>query len=218
VYSLVPFAPPTTSWTAFIAWTCALAVYWDLHFFVVHKAAHESRWLYINVHKLHHTQKQPSCFSAYFVTYLSHVLTEQSVVLLAAACGLPVDVFTWTLWKGTFHTLLDHGGHDVGSIRLAPLPITLDQLSTALSPWSLVLGGVAPAEHDWHHEKFNKNYSLSFTYLDKLFGSYHPGRVAGEAIGMAHADDGARAHKGLGKIPPSTSATSIMAQDNYESD
>lgn len=220
VYSLVPFSPPTTTWTAFIAWTFALAVYWDLHFFLVHKAAHESRWLYIHVHKLHHMQRQPSCFSAYYVTYPSHVLTEQAVVLLAAACGLPVDVFTWTLWWGTLQTLLDHGGHDVGSIRLSPLPITLEQLSLALSPWGLVLGGAGATEHDWHHENFNKNYSLSFTYLDRVFGSYHPGRVAGEAIGIAHTTErGASAHDGLGKIPHTASADSIMEHDiGYTSD
>jgi sterol desaturase/sphingolipid hydroxylase (fatty acid hydroxylase superfamily) len=35
------------------------------------------------------------------------------------------------------------------------------------------------AEHDWHHEKFITNYSLSFKYLDKVFGTYHPGREPG---------------------------------------
>ena len=44
--------------------------------------------------------------------------------------------------------------------------------------------GVSVAEHDWHHEKFLTNYSLSFKYLDKVFGTYHPGRVPGEQKGM----------------------------------
>jgi sterol desaturase/sphingolipid hydroxylase (fatty acid hydroxylase superfamily) len=39
--------------------------------------------------------------------------------------------------------------------------------------------GVSVAEHDWHHEKFLQNYSLSYKYLDKLLGTYHPGREAG---------------------------------------
>lgn len=37
--------------------------------------------------------------------------------------------------------------------------------------------GNSPADHDWHHEKFSYNFSLSFRYLDKLFGTYHPGRT-----------------------------------------
>mmetsp|Transcript_49432 Transcript_49432/g.128948 ORF Transcript_49432/g.128948 Transcript_49432/m.128948 type:complete len:328 (+) Transcript_49432:141-1124(+) len=184
VYASIPFAPATTTWPMFIAWTMGLAVYWDLHFFIAHKTVHENPWLYKKVHKLHHSHKQPGVFSAYYVTYQSHILTEQSVILLAAAVGLPRDVFTWTIWWGTLGTYVEHCGHDVHDIMLSPLPFTFGQLSTLLSPWSLILGGESTAHHDWHHEKFLANYALSFTYLDKLLGSYHPGRVPGEAVGL----------------------------------
>ena len=186
VYAFVPFAPPTTSWPVFIGWTMAVAVYWDLHFFVVHKTVHENAWLYKHIHKLHHSHKQSGPFSAYFVTYQSNFLTEQLVVIIAAALGCPRDVFTWSMYWGTLGTYVEHGGHDLADVRLAPLPVTFAQLSTILSPWSLVLGGESPGMHDWHHEKFFTNYALSFSYLDKLFGTFHPGRVPGEAIGLAH--------------------------------
>lgn len=182
VYTVYPFAAPTTSWVSFAGWTCALAVYWDLHFFIVHKFAHENRAAYKWLHKLHHQYKQPDVFNAYFVTYQSHFATEQSVVLIMALCGLPRDVFTWTLWFGTLDSFIKHGGHSVSGMKLPLLPLTWGQLSTILSPWSLVFGGATTAEHDWHHEKFTTNYSLSFQYLDRLFGTYHPGRVAGEAM------------------------------------
>ena len=68
VYALVPFAAPTYDPKTFVAWTCLFGLYWDLHFFLVHKVCHENRWLYTNVHKLHHTHKQPGVFTAYFVT------------------------------------------------------------------------------------------------------------------------------------------------------
>lgn len=32
VYALYPFGAPSTSWTAFICWTCALSIYWDVSF------------------------------------------------------------------------------------------------------------------------------------------------------------------------------------------
>jgi predicted HD phosphohydrolase/sterol desaturase/sphingolipid hydroxylase (fatty acid hydroxylase superfamily) len=182
VYTVFPFAPQTDTWAAFAAWTCALAVYWDLHFFFVHGFAHENRHAYKWLHKLHHLYKQPDVFSAYFVTYQSHFFTEQSVILIAAMAGLPVDVFTWTLWFGTLDSFIKHAGHSVSSCKLPFLPISWETFATALSPWSLVLGGATTAEHDWHHEKFTTNYSLSFTYLDKLLGKYHPGRVPGEAL------------------------------------
>ena len=69
-------------------------------------------------------------------------------------------------------------GHDVGSVKLPLVPFTWEQLATLLSPWGLVLGSETTAMHDWHHEKFTKNYALSFKYLDYLFGTYHPGRCA----------------------------------------
>ena len=218
VYTVVPFAPATTSWAAFAAWTCALAVYWDLHFFCVHAFAHENRHAYKFLHKLHHMYKQPDVSSAYFVTYQvraprsdrhptathirpatpppspavlllahivpprhahtlaahmdytwmvrraqSHFCLEHSVILIAAAAGLPVDVFTWTLWFGTLDSFIKHGGHSISSCRLPFLPFSWEFLATCLSPWSLVFGGATTAEHDWHHEKFTTNYALSFT-------------------------------------------------------
>jgi len=182
VYTFFPFAQATTSWASFAAWTCALAVYWDLHFFCVHKFAHENGAAYKFLHKLHHQYKAPDVFSAYFVTYQSHFCTEQSVVLIMALCGLPVDVFNWTLYFGTLDSFIKHAGHSVGSTKLPFVPFTWEQLCTVLSPWGLILGGATTAEHDWHHEKFTTNYSLSFQYLDKLLGSFHPGRPAGEAL------------------------------------
>jgi len=63
--------------------------------------------------------------------------------------------------------------------------MSYETFMTILNPWSLVFGGATTAEHDWHHEKFTTNYALSFQYLDKLFGSYHPGREAGDEVGLS---------------------------------
>merc|ERR1719230_2279652 len=71
VHAFIPMAPATFSVFAFVGWTMAFSIYWDFHFFVAHKAAHESKWMYEHVHKLHHTEKKPGPFSAYFVTYIS---------------------------------------------------------------------------------------------------------------------------------------------------
>jgi len=76
----------------------------------------------------------------------------------------------------------DTVGAQLGSMKLPLVPITFGQLSTALSFYAIgFLEGVNTAEHDWHHENFTKNYSLSFKYLDKIFGTYHKGREAGPA-------------------------------------
>ena len=187
VYAFVPFAPPTYSIQTFVACNLAFSIYWDLHFFIVHKTVHKYGTLYKWIHKLHHTHKQPGVFTAYFVTYQSHVLTEQSVVIIGALLGLPRNVFTWIMWWGTLATFVEHGGHNVADIKFSPLPLTFGQLFTVFAPWSIVLGGTTPAEHDWHHEKFTTNYALNFSYLDKLFGSFHHGRVPGTLVAEQRA-------------------------------
>ena len=106
-----------------------------------------------------------------------------------AMCGLPVDVFTWTLYWGTVDSFIKHAGHSVGSTKLPFVLFTWEQLNSVMAPWGLLLGGATTAEHDWHHEKFTTNYSLSFTYLDKLLGSFHPGRKPGEALEATKSDD-----------------------------
>jgi len=191
IYAITPFAPATYSIPTFIAWTMAFSIFWDLHFFIVHKVVHENGTLYKWIHKLHHTHKQPGVFSAYYVTYQSHFFTEQSVVLLFAALGCPRNVFTWIMWYGTLATYVEHGGHNVDSVKMLSLPVLFEWVGTALGPWGLVLGGQTPGMHDWHHEKFTTNYGLSYAYLDKLFGSYHPGRVPGEAVGLTKKSEAA---------------------------
>jgi hypothetical protein len=59
---------------------------------------------------------------AYFVTYQSHILLEQSVVLIACAAGLPRDVFNFYMYYGTLGTFIEHCGYEVcASLFFLPL-------------------------------------------------------------------------------------------------
>jgi hypothetical protein len=104
VYYVMPMSPSSTSWFHFAAWTAALAIYWDFHFYWAHRWAHENRWAYKFLHKTHRLVKEPSCFGAYFVTFQSHVLLEHLVVLMCAMAGLPKDVFMFYEYWGTLGT------------------------------------------------------------------------------------------------------------------
>ena len=179
VYAWLPLAPSATSVPEFVVWTFAFTLYWDFHFYVFHRFAHENKWAYRFFHKTHHLCKQPNCFGAYFVTYQSHVLLEQIVVIMAAIAGLPKNVFVFSLYWGTFGTFLEHCGYEEGNIKLPFLPLSFGRLCSFISFSGLLFEGINVAEHDWHHEKFFHNYALSFRYLDKLFGTYHPGREPG---------------------------------------
>mmetsp|Transcript_13294 Transcript_13294/g.25194 ORF Transcript_13294/g.25194 Transcript_13294/m.25194 type:complete len:322 (-) Transcript_13294:131-1096(-) len=188
VYTFMPLAPNSTTWVQFALWTAALGIYWDAHFYVAHRFCHENKAAYKFFHKTHHLCKEPNCFGAYFVTYQSHIVLEQLVVFILAVAGLPRDVFVFSMYWGTIATYIEHSGFELGSMKLPLVPLTIGHLSTLLSLPTAWLEGVNVAEHDWHHEKFTTNYSLSFKYLDKIFGTYHPGRVPGEQKASAKAE------------------------------
>ena len=98
VYSALPLAPATDDFFTFFVWMSIFAIYWDFHFYWAHRWAHENKWAYTFFHKTHHVYKEPNCFGAYFVTYQSHILLEQSVVIICAYMGLPRNVFEYYLY------------------------------------------------------------------------------------------------------------------------
>jgi len=177
IYALVPLRPPSTSWPAFLGTMLAFALAWDAYFFVMHRAFHKDPRLYKLVHKLHHQIHQPNAFTAYFVTYQSHLLTEQFVVFYASILGLPSDVLLVFLYASLVDTFVQHCGVEVDHLQLPLLPfLTVGHVRGLLSLHQAPFGAMSTAHHDWHHEKNGKNYALCFTYLDRLFGSFHPGR------------------------------------------
>ena len=174
--------PASSSWLHFTVCLAAFAIIWDAHFFFCHYFAHQWPWAYKFFHKMHHNNKEPNCFGAYFVNYGSHILLEQSVVFYCAVWFLPRDVFVFYLYLGTLGTYIEHGGHDMSKLKLPLLPINWGQISGLLNFYGAPLGFVTTQMHDWHHEKFTGNYALTFTWLDKLFGTYVEGRMPGAGV------------------------------------
>ena len=84
------------------------------------------------------------------MTYQSHVLLEQAVVLVACIAGLPRDAFSFYMYLGTLGTLFEHCGYELGSLKLPLVPLTLGHVTSALSFYAVgFLEGVNAAEHDW---------------------------------------------------------------------
>merc|ERR1719498_672293 len=62
-------------------WACAastmVGILWnDLTFYFVHRAMHESKWLYKNVHKVHHEFKSPNGLTALYCHPVECVLAN----------------------------------------------------------------------------------------------------------------------------------------------
>jgi hypothetical protein len=132
IYTFMPFAPSTFVWWQFAAWTAALSVYWDAHFYAAHRFCHENKTAYRFFHKTHHLCKEPNCFGAYFVTYQSHIVLEQLVVAMFAAAGMPRNVFLFTLYWGTIGAFVEHSGFELGDMKLPLIPMTFGQLCSLM--------------------------------------------------------------------------------------
>lgn len=182
VYGALPLRPTSVSWFEFGQALVVFSVVWDLWFFGAHLFCHHYGWAYMLLHKTHHSCNEPNCFGAYFVEYASHIIMEQAVVVVCCISFVPRDAFLFYIYFGTFGTCVEHCGFDIGGLKIPLLPITLGQVTTALNPFGLLLGSMETEYHDWHHEKFIGNYALSFTYLDRLFGTFNPGRREKTAV------------------------------------
>lgn len=193
MYALVPLRPASASWWHFIRTLVAFAVLYDAYFFLWHRAFHKSMRLYRCFHKLHHSIRDPMCFTAYYVTYQSHFVTEQIVFVSASYLFVPRDVLLFYLYYALFETFGQHAGIEIDQLRLPFAPVLrVGHVRRLLSFYALPLGSYTTAHHDWHHERNCKNYALAFTYLDRLAGTHFAGRQAPAvaALAAAHASKG----------------------------
>jgi len=162
----------STSWCSMAIQWLVLNAVWDFWFFLAHWAMHAHPSLYKAFHKTHHTYTDPNCFVAYFVAYGSHFVTE-GLPMLVFGLIFSREVLVFTLYFGTLGTYLHHAGYDISTIKLMkPWPG---------ASWDITVGTLLPhvpfvsqgvSLHDIHHFDFVGNYALSFTYLDKIFGSF----------------------------------------------
>jgi sterol desaturase/sphingolipid hydroxylase (fatty acid hydroxylase superfamily) len=129
----------------------------DIWFYGIHRTMHANKWLYKNIHLVHHKAQPPIPMDFLFT---------QPVEALTSTCGLVIGIIISILLNGeisiyvfaaysfyrTLHELALHSG-------LTVLPLK----------WLNIVGS---SEHHFkHHKFFNGNYASAFTYLDKVFGT-----------------------------------------------
>jgi len=179
IYVLLPLRPASSGWGSFFGALLALSLLWDTYFFCAHRAFHRSQRLYTWFHKLHHRVKEPMSFTAYYVTFQSHALTEQLFVFGACCTFVPRDCFIFYMYYALFETYVQHAGVEIDHLRLPGMAaLTVGHIRRLLSLYGAPFGYYGTAHHDWHHERSSKNYALAFTYLDRLCGTYYDGRQA----------------------------------------
>jgi len=152
----------------------------ELIFYYGHAALH-SKWLYRNVHKIHHEFQAPFALVASYCHPLEMLLSNVLPLTLTGFL-MQVHLYTVVVWIvfAVLGTQLHHSGYHW------PFIPSWDE---------------QPDFHDFHHEKFTSNFG-SIGFLDAIHGT----NVEFAAI---HAAKAAKAAKGSPDTPASKMPVSI---------
>jgi lathosterol oxidase len=126
----------------------------DFYFYVTHAFFH-NRKLYRHIHAVHHQSTNPTPWTSF-----SHHFLENFVELLIyplLICLIPMNFFVLISFVLTTTTInfLGHCGFEVESL--------------SLSRFKYFRWVASYTFHNRHHQYFNGNYALYFTFWDRIF-------------------------------------------------
>lgn len=143
------------SWPRIVTDIAILVVWNEIHFYTMHRLLH-TRWLFRNVHRVHHESAVPTTFSTYSFHWIESILLG-SVMILA----MLVRPFS--------------------AAALLALPI-ISLLLNTIGHWNYDLfaycAGMrsASVEHTEHHLRVNGNFGFYMPFFDRWAGTALPRR------------------------------------------
>jgi lathosterol oxidase len=133
-----------------------LLIWNEVHFYVMHRLLH-TRWLFRNVHRIHHESAVPTPFSTYSFHWVESIL-------LGSVMILPMLV------------------HPFSAAALLALPIVSILLNT-IGHWNYNLFAShaalrsASVEHAAHHIRINGNFGFYLPFFDRWVGTALPYKI-----------------------------------------
>jgi 4-alpha-methyl-delta7-sterol-4alpha-methyl oxidase len=129
----------------------------DILFYWMHRALH-TRWLFRQVHSVHHRVRTPCAVAGLYFNWLEFIAISSLVIVGPLLVGAHVvTVWIWVVIR-QLEAAEGHSGYDF--------------------PWSplrILPGYDGNGYHDFHHGSFVGNYAGAFGYLDRIFGTRSPG-------------------------------------------
>lgn len=128
----------------------------ETYYYWVHRAIHFPK-IYKIVHKVHHQSLSPTPWTAFSFHPWKSVL--EALILPAILLIIPVNIYVLLFYLifMTFNSMVNHL-----DIEVYP---TFFRKSTFGKLW------IGATHHHFHHEEFNTNYGLYFTFWDKIMGT-----------------------------------------------
>ena len=145
-------------WAYFFISLVIMILFHDFYFYWTHRLMHHKR-LFKYIHKVHHDSTNPSPWAAYSFHPMEAII--QAMVLPIILIFMPVHATVVFLFT-TYMILQNVRGH----LGFEMLPNRF--LRTKLFNWSLTT-----VHHNMHHQYFNCNYGLYFSWWDKWMNSNH---------------------------------------------
>ena len=131
----------------------------DAYFYWSHRLMH-TKPLYKLFHKVHHYSQQPSPWAAYAFAPPEAVVQAFFYVIMVFAIPFHPNVLFAYLIFMILRNIWGHMGYELFPRWFVKNPFTF---------WS-----TATTHHDLHHETFNYNFALYFTWWDRMMKTEHP--------------------------------------------
>jgi len=155
-------ADPFLFWGWFIFLLLMGPVIHSIHFYLGHRLLHK-RWLYLRVHALHHHNVEVGPWSGLAMHPVEHAIYFSTVIVQWLMALHPVNAL-FQIQLAIFNAATAHTGFE----------------RIKFSDWFTIEGG--SHFHYLHHKHFECNYGGSLVVLDRLFGTFHDGSEAGDAV------------------------------------
>jgi len=158
----------------------AFALLWsEFHFYMYHRASHEVKWVYRNIHKVHHESVNPNPFSGLSFHPVESLVYFSSLplgLLLASRLGLVLTRPMYEVFKFALLLAPATGHLGYSFARIPPGAAQQDRLRALAATFS--------SNHFLHHEKFRYNYGsgvlspVPAVSCDRLLGTEYLGPPA----------------------------------------
>ncbi|HMQ49505.1 MAG TPA: sterol desaturase family protein [Saprospiraceae bacterium] len=131
----------------------------DTYFYWIHRAMH-SKFLYRQLHRVHHQSHNPTPWAA-LSFHPSEALLEVAIlpILTLVMPFHPIVLFAYTTWSLAWN-IIGHLGYEIFPAYFVRHPF-FQWFNTS-------------THHNMHHKHFHCNYGLYFNFWDRLMGTNHP--------------------------------------------
>lgn len=155
-HTLIYYAISDYGWSYYILSFFLAIVLHDTYFYWIHRLVHHPK-LFRTVHRVHHISTNPSPWSAFSHHPLETILQAGIFVIFAFLLPLHPSMMLIFFFFMTLHSVYAHLGWEL-------LPVG------ANTHWLLKWFN-SSVMHNAHHQKFNSNFGLYFSFWDRIAGT-----------------------------------------------